>query len=57
MIFATVFREHACPRATNSACIGSEPYRFYTAVWIVRISAAISSRRFSVTLGCRSLQA
>ncbi len=55
MIFATAFTEQEWPRATNSACIRGEPYRFFTAVWIVRISAANSSRRFSRTLGCRSI--
>ena len=56
MIFATAFTEQEWPRATNSACIRGEPYRFFTALWIARISAANSSRRFSLTLGCRSTQ-
>ena len=57
MIFATAFTEQGWPRATNSACIRGDPYLFFTAAWIVRISAVNSSRRFSVTLGCRSIQA
>ena len=56
MIFATVFSEQGWPRITDSACIRGEPYRFFTAAWIVRITAANSSRRFSLTLSCRSTQ-
>ena len=53
MIFATAFTERGWPRATDSARIRGEPYRFFTAPWIVQISPPNSPRRFSRTLGCR----
>ena len=54
---ATVFSEHACPRAFNSAVMRGLPYRSLTSAWTSRIAATSSRRRRSAGLSARDAQA
>jgi hypothetical protein len=54
---ATVFSEHSCPRAFNSAVIRGLPYRCLTSAWTSSMAPTSSRRHRSVALSGRDAQA